>query len=181
MKCPGSNNGLQEQQPLPISPIIASCTLKYLLSCIPAFPAVDDTMRHRYVIFSTPDSREISLMCPIRPGPLSDSQYTVEWIGTDGSTVINRKDYDIKEDIDLSSSLQYQCIVTIQHRSDQDDTTVYNDTITIESLGKLHQCNKLGHCMTAWGILWPLSPMLSITQEGEGPSNPWKTESVFNL
>ena len=97
---------------------------------------MDDIKRHRYIIFPTPDSvREVTLTCPITPGPLSDSQYTVEWIGTDGSTVINRKDYSIKEDIDLSSSPQYQCIVTIQHRSDQDDTTEYSDTITIETLG----------------------------------------------
>ena len=93
--------------------------------------------RHRYITFPTPDSREMTLTCPISPGPLSDSQYTVQWIGTDGSTVINRRDYNIMEDIDPSSSLQYQCIVTIQHCSDQDDITVYNDTITIEPLGKL--------------------------------------------
>ena len=108
--------------------------------CTAAIPLVDDMRRDRYIIFPTPDSiREITLTCPITPGPLSDSQYSVEWIGTDGSTVINRKDYSIKEDIDPSSSPQYQCIVTIQHRSDQDDTIVYNVTITIESLGKVYQ------------------------------------------
>ena len=93
--------------------------------------------RHRYITFPTPDSREITLTCPITPGPLSDSQYTVQWIGADGSTVINRRDYNIREDIGPPSPPQYQCIVTIQHRSDQDDITVYNDTITIEPLGKL--------------------------------------------
>ena len=88
--------------------------------------------RHRYIVFSEPNSvREITLSCPIRPGPLSERQYTVEWIGSTG------KDYVIKEDISPSSSLQYQCIVTVQHRSDQDNTTVYNDTITIEQLGEL--------------------------------------------
>ena len=93
--------------------------------------------RHRYVIFPTHDNREIILTCPITPGPFSD-QYTVEWIGTDGSTVINRKDYSIKEDIAPSSSPQYQCIVTVQHRSDQDDTTsMYIDFVAIETLGKL--------------------------------------------
>ena len=110
-------------------------------ACTAAVPTVDNTRRHRYITFLTPDSvREIILSCPIRPGPLSDSQYSVEWIsrhpGSDGSTVINTKDYDIIEDISPSSS-QYQCLVTIQHYSDQE--TVYNDTIiTIESLGKLH-------------------------------------------
>ena len=103
----------------------------------------------RYVIFPTLDSvREITLTCPITPGPLSDSQYTVEWIETDGSTVINRKDYSIKEDINASFFLQlYQCVVTIQHRNDQDNTTVYSVTITIESLGELYAsvCNQLGH------------------------------------
>ena len=113
-----------------------------LSSCTAALPTVDDTRRHRFIIFLTPDSvREITLSCPIRPGPLSDSQYSVEWIsrhpGIDGSTVIDKKDYDINEDISPSSSSQYQCIVTIQHYSDRE--TVYNDTvITIESLGKLH-------------------------------------------
>ena len=86
--------------------------------------------RHRYVIFPTSDSREVTLTCPITPGPLSD-QYTVEWMGTD------RKDYNIKEDIDPSSSLQYQCIVSIQHRSDQENPTEYSNTITIETLGEL--------------------------------------------
>ena len=90
--------------------------------------------RHRYITFPTPDSREITLTCPITPGPLSDSQYNVQWIGP---TVADRKNYDIKEDIDPSSPPQYQCNVTVQHRSDKDDTTVYNNTITIESLGKL--------------------------------------------
>ena len=108
-----------------------------------AIPAVDDVRRYRYITFPTPDSREITLTCPITPGPLSERQYTVQWIGTDGSTVINRKEYDIKEDTDPSSSAQYQCIVTIQHRSDQDDITVYNETIAIQSIGKLHQCNQL--------------------------------------
>ena len=94
--------------------------------------------RHRYVIFLTPDSvREVTLTCPIRPGPLSDNQYSVIWMGTDGSTVINRKDYNIKEDIVPSSSLQYQCIVSIQHRSDQENPTEYSNIITIETLGEL--------------------------------------------
>ena len=132
---------------------------------------MDNTRRHRYIIFPTLNSREITLTCPITPGPLSERQYTVQWIGTDGSIVINRKDYSIKEDIDPSSPSQYQCIVTIQHRSDQDDITVYNDTITIESLGKLHQCNELGHCRTMWGV--PPSPMVYYLN----PKCPWSISS----
>ena len=98
---------------------------------------------HRYIVFPEANSvREIILSCSIRPGPLSDSQYNVQWIsrnpGEQEFTVVNMKDYDIKEQIDPSSHSQYQCIVTVQHRSDQDDTTVYNNTITIEQLSELH-------------------------------------------
>ena len=95
---------------------------------------------YHYITFPTGDSsREVTLTCFIRPGVLSDS-YSVQWEssipGVDGFTIVNTEHYDITEDIDPTSRDQYQCKVSIQHRSDDSGKVTYDGpTIIINKLG----------------------------------------------
>ena len=82
----------------------------------------DGTTTHRYITFPTADSyREVNLSSSIRPGALIDS-YSVQWEssipGVPGITIVDTGHYDITEDINSASHHQYQCKVSIQHRSD---------------------------------------------------------------
>ena len=102
----------------------------------------DGTTSHRYITFPTGDSsREVNLTCPIRPGALSDS-YSVQWEssipGVPGFTIFDTGNYTITEDIHPTSRHQYQCRVTIQHRSDQSGTETYNGPmIVLNKTGKM--------------------------------------------
>ena len=97
-------------------------------------------MTYRNITFPTGDSsREVNLTCPIRPGVLNDS-YSVQWEssipGVPGFTIVDTEHYDITQDINSTSLHQYQCKVTIQHRSDESRKETYNGPMII--------INKLG-------------------------------------
>ena len=98
----------------------------------------------RYIIFPTPDSvREINFSCPIRPGGLEES-YFVQWLSYTPVTVLSSNNYDISVTTDPTSSLEYQCRVAIQHRSDQNDAVLYNGPrIVLEKKGDIQ---RLGNC-----------------------------------
>ena len=98
------------------------------------------TVIHRYITFPTADSsREVNLSSSIRPGALSDS-YSVQWEsripGFEGFTIVDTGHYDITEDINSTSLHQYQCKVTIQHRSDVEET-YYCPMIILNKIGKI--------------------------------------------
>ena len=101
----------------------------------------DDESRLRYVVFPTPDSsRVVTLSCPIRPGALNES-YSVEWQTSTGggfTSLENSADYDFPVNITPSPQPVYRCRVSIQHRSDQEDTIPYNGPeIMIEEKGEV--------------------------------------------
>ena len=97
-------------------------------------------------MFPTGDSsREVTLICSIRPGALSDS-YSVQWEssipGLDGFAIVDTEHYDITEDIHPTSLHQYQCKVSIQHRSDQSGKVTYDGPmIVLNKLGKIVPCS----------------------------------------
>ena len=111
------------------------CTYKHF-----PFIAEPTTELHRYITFPTVNSsREVILICSIRPGALSDS-YSVQWEssipGVPGFTIVDNEHYDITEDIHPTSRHQYQCIVTIQHNSIISET--YNGPmINLNKIGKI--------------------------------------------
>ena len=102
----------------------------------------DNESRLRNVVFPTPDSsRIVNLSCPIRPGALEE-RYSVEWQTRNpggGFTILeNSAHYDFQVDITPSSQPVYRCRVSIQHRSDQEDTIPYNGPeIMIEKKGEV--------------------------------------------
>ena len=104
------------------------------------------TITHRNITFPTAESpREVNLTCPIRPGALSDS-YSVQWEssipGVDGFTIVDNEHYDITEDIHPTSLHQYQCKVSIQHRSDRSWKETYDGPmIVLNKLGKFVPCS----------------------------------------
>ena len=105
----------------------------------------DDT-EIRHITFPTGDSsREVNLSCSIRPGALSDS-YSVQWEsripGVPGFKILDTEHYDITEHIHPTSRDQYQCKVTIQHRSDETGTETYDGPVIVfYKLGKIVSCS----------------------------------------
>ena len=96
--------------------------LHYVAS--PATNYKNTPVRHCYVVFPTPDSsRAVNLSFSIRPGALEES-YSAEWLASnpgDGVTTLeDSAHYDLLVKITPSSQYQYQCRVSIQHRSDQE-------------------------------------------------------------
>ena len=102
----------------------------------------DGTVIQRNITFPTADSsREVNLNCSIRPGALSDS-YSVQWEssipGIPEFTIVDIENYDIRENIDQASRHQYQCKVTIQHRSDNSGKITYiGPVIVLNKIGKI--------------------------------------------
>lgn len=79
-------------------------------------------------------SREVNLSCPIQPGALRES-YSVYWVSEPLGVFSN--EYEISVTVNQSSSLEYQCMVSIQHRSDQNTTaTYYSPAIILKEIGK---------------------------------------------
>lgn len=88
-------------------------------------------------MFPTSDSsRAINLSCDIRPG-VREEQYAVEW-QQNSFTSLPYDTFDISVSLQPSSSTQqYQCRVTIEHRNDTGASKkVYNGPIiTLEQKG----------------------------------------------
>jgi hypothetical protein len=80
-----------------------------------------ETSTNRYVVLpSAGSSREIQLSCSIRPGPLT-AQYSVRWTENHSGQTLNLTEdtyYLFVTAEPSSQAQQYQCRVTVQHRSD---------------------------------------------------------------
>ena len=59
-----------------------------------------------------------------------------------GFTIEDTEHYDITEEINSTSLHQYQCKVSIQHRSDQSGRVTYDGpVIVLDKLGKIVPCS----------------------------------------
>lgn len=86
------------------------------------------------ITLSPNSSRKVNLSCPIQQGALKES-YSVYWVSEAFGVFSNV--YETSVTVNQSSSLEYQCAVSIQHRSDRNTTvTYYNPTIIFKGIGK---------------------------------------------
>lgn len=91
---------------------------------------------HWCTVLTSNSSREVNLSCSIQPGALRES-YSVYWVSETFGVFSNINEYEISVPVNQSSSLEYQCVVSIQHRSDQNSTvTYYSPTIILDGIGK---------------------------------------------
>ena len=94
-----------------------------------------------YVLFSAPNTvREVELICPIKPGVLTD-KYTVQWQHSSPTFVplIDETDYTVTVEESGSETFpsiptSYRCEVNIQHNSDVDES-YRSSEIVVEKRG----------------------------------------------
>ena len=118
-------------------------TLHYDCAAAPDTNYEDEEPKRLYRVFSNRSStHNIRLSCPITPGALEKS-YSVVWQASNpgsGFTTLDGSEglYDFSVTVSSSSQSEYQCRVSIQHRSDQVATQDYDGPeIIVEKLGEI--------------------------------------------
>ena len=121
--------------------ILCTWSIPYVFfAATPPQTALTSSKTH-YVLFSDPNTvREVELICPIKPGVLSD-KYTVQWLQSSPtfSTLIGETDYTVTVEESGSETFPliptgYQCEVNIQHNSDEDESYKSSE-IVVEKRG----------------------------------------------
>ena len=106
--------------------IVCTWSIPYVFfAATPPQTALTSSETH-YVLFSDPNTvREVELICPIKPGVLSD-KYTVEWQRLSPTFVPLSRETNYTVTVEESGSetfpsipTGYQCEVIIQHNRDE--------------------------------------------------------------
>ena len=121
--------------------ILSTWSIPYVFfAATPSQTALTSSETH-YVLFSAPNTaREVELICPIKPGVLSD-KYTVQWQHSSPTffTLIGETDYTVTVEESGSETFPsiptgYQCEVIIQYQNNLDES-YRSSEIVVEKRG----------------------------------------------